>query len=118
MGTAIFPFSNNLARIISHAKVTGEPVLLVHDQGLYLMCRGLAAAEGRPNRLCAYALGCDPSDPSGPDAMGWYDRARDIAGGDDFAEEIDDASVLSKLISEGDGLKIEMTESHLTVTTA
>lgn len=117
MGTAVFPFSNNLARIISHAKVTGDPVLLVKDQGLYLMCRGLAAEEGKPNRLCAYALGCDPSDKSGPDSMGWYDRAREIAGGDDFAEEISDARVLSKLISEGSGLKVEISESHLTVTT-
>lgn len=116
MGTAIFPFSNNLARIVSHAKVTREPVLLVKDQGLYLMCRGLRADDG-DKALCAYALGCDPADTSGDDGIGWYDRARDIAGGDDFAEEID-GQTLSALTRDGDGLKIEFSESHLSVTTA
>lgn len=114
MGTAIFPFSNNLASIVSHAKVTGEPILLVHDQGLYLMTSGLRVPDGS-KAVCAYALGCDPSDPSGQDGIGWYDRARDICGGDDFAEQLS-AADFAGLVREGASLKIKFSETHLTMT--
>lgn len=116
MGTAIFPFSNNLDRIVRHAELTGQPVMLVKDQGIYLMCRGLKA-QASDNALCAYALGCDPSDKSGDDGIGWYDRARAIAGGDDFAEELR-AKELAPLIRQGLGLKFQLSETHLTITAA
>ena len=112
MGTASFPFSNNLARIISPAKITDEPVLLVKDQGLYLMAKGLRGHDG--NAICAYALGCDPKDTSGDDGIGWYDRAREIAGGDDFVEEIACFDLVALTRDEG-GLSFEISATHLSV---
>lgn len=59
-------------------------VLLVHDQGVYLMSNGEPRdliAKGSKSSFVAYAQGCDPK----ADAD-WYDTARHLVGGDDFGE--------------------------------
>jgi hypothetical protein len=64
-----------------------EYLYLVHDQGVYLMS---GAEERQPNEnplkiscYAAYAQGCDPDKDSE-----WYDEARHLVGGDDFAEPL------------------------------
>lgn len=95
---------------IIHGTVKVPSVVLVHDQGVYLMSNGTPGdpldvhnAKLRENgekifrHYVAYAKGCHP----GRD-QGWYDNARDLVGGDDFSEtlpwarEIADAIKLGK----------------------
>ena len=52
-------------------------VILVHDQGVYLMPDRNQPAGKR----IAYARGCDPRLDND-----WYDRSRELVGGDDFGE--------------------------------
>jgi Protein of unknown function (DUF3085) len=64
----------------------GKPaVMLVHDDGVYLMSNGeprdlLGSSE---RSFVAYAKGCHP----GKDAD-WYETARALVGGDDFGETL------------------------------
>ena len=72
---------------------------LVHDQGIYLMSNGLPPllTPGSDNSQTAYARGCNPH----VDAD-WWERSRDLVGGDDFAEYIgieDPAILLDPSIS-------------------
>ena len=59
-------------------------LFLVHDQGVYLMSAGiphLPNTAGKPeSSKVAYAEGCSPDDDD------WWDEARRLVGGDDFAE--------------------------------
>lgn len=112
MQTAIFHHSDALASIIADAQKRREPILLVHDQGLYLMTRTLREPDGE-RAVCAYAEGCDPAADGD-----WWDRARDLVGGDDFVEEIGDFAVLAKIVEGGAGLAIDISESHLSIRSA
>jgi Protein of unknown function (DUF3085) len=84
-------------------------VLLVHDQGVYLMSNGRprdivdadatdrkdeSINEGRS--FVAYATGCDPEIDED-----WYDTARALVGGDDFGEWLPWALDLKALIDAG-----------------
>ena len=69
-----------------YAVPTEPSVLLVHDEGVYLMSNGTppdllegTIEDGR--RFVAYAEGCHPIRDSDS-----YDAARDLVGGDDFSE--------------------------------
>lgn len=108
---------------VGYDEKTGNPitkpvehpsVMLVHDDGVYLMSNGeprdvvqaeitvvplddpellhdtLASALGEKpatrktgRSFCAHAKGCDP----GKD-KDWWDRSRELVGGDDFAETL------------------------------
>jgi hypothetical protein len=76
----------DVKKIVEHALAakkhhgTQDPALiLVHDQGVYLMSNGVPTLP-RPGNV-TYAKGCYPErDPE------WYDTAYDKVGGDDFAE--------------------------------
>ena len=90
---------DEVQKILDHAsaspqfrQVYGEDaprtILLVHDQGIYLMSNGYPILQDpdKPegSSWVTYAQGCNPSkDPE------WWDNARDFVGGDDFAEPID-----------------------------
>ena len=61
---------------------------LVKDEGIYLMSPGIHPDVERTERTrppVSYASGFDPTRA---DRMAVWDRARDAAGGDDFAEDI------------------------------
>jgi hypothetical protein len=62
--------------------VTEPSVLLVHDQGVYLMSNGEPRdiLKGTTS-FAAYAEGCHPEKNAH-----WYDTARTLVGGDDFGE--------------------------------
>lgn len=73
------------------APVEAPSVLLVHDEGVYLMSGGEPRDIPNPERrrhgngrsYVAYASGCDPrKDPD------WYETARSLVGGDDFGESL------------------------------
>lgn len=75
-------------------KVWGEErhepyLLLVHDQGVYLMSPGiphLEKSEEQPeSSWVAYAEGCNPDKQEFDD---WWHTSRGLVGGDDFAEEL------------------------------
>lgn len=112
MGEVIFKIDEAFRRITEHAEQQGKPIMFVHDQGLYLCTAGLVAEEGKPNLLCAYAEGCDPSEGG----MDWYDRARDLVGGDDFVEHFEPTyvAIWARAARAGFGrLVITVSESHL-----
>jgi hypothetical protein len=115
MKTAIFPHSEALERIVAHASKPGGLLYFVHDQGLYLMSPGLLRddnPEGQTNHLCAYAEGCDPERDGE-----WWDNARAIVGGDDFGEDIDTLGI-AKMMEGGAGLRFEVSETHINITSA
>lgn len=99
MGTLVFDGAG-VARCLDHATKSNKHRLafgqdeavpglfLVHDQGVYLMSNGLPAdKEGldpkSPMCFVVYARGCDPKKD-----QDWWERARDLVGGDDFAENL------------------------------
>lgn len=63
-----------------------QALAFVHDDGLYLMSTGIPHLE-RPDKPEAskvvYAEGCDPNRNED-----FWDRSRELVGGDDFAEYI------------------------------
>src|SRR5437660_3446053 len=68
-----------------YAPVDAPAVLLVHDEGVYLLSNGQPgdALEGDPKgrffkRYVAYAKGCDPRSDGD-----WYETARHLVGRDD-----------------------------------
>lgn len=73
-----------------YRKVYGEDkgpgLFLVHDQGVYLMSGGIPHLEHPDcpeNHKVAYAKGCNPEKD-----RGWWEEAKSLVGGDDFAEHI------------------------------
>jgi len=91
MATATFNVED-VRRVLKHNESTGsEKVFVVHDQGLYIASEKIDPKTQR--RVVAYARGCDPTKAKRAkdgvyEDMSWWDRARDIVGGDDFAEEV------------------------------
>lgn len=81
------------------AKPEAPAVILVHDQGVYLMSNGTPPdllKEGEPRRYCAYAEGCHPEKNDD-----WWDTARDLVGGDDFAETLPWARQMKEALDKG-----------------
>jgi hypothetical protein len=73
----------DVLRVCEHATKHNGEVLLVHDQGVYLM----SGAEPRdlvgPGCFCAYAQGMNPDKDED-----WWSTASDAVGGDDFGEKL------------------------------
>lgn len=82
--------------------VSAPAVILVHDQGVYLMSNGEPRDRINPKRksdsrlFVAYAQGCDPEKDSD-----WWDRAHALVGGDDFSETLPYASDIKDLLDNG-----------------
>ena len=123
MGTLNFKITDDFRAMVEHCK-QHEPsaaydaplddstkvcLLLVHDQGVYLM-PGIKA-EG-PAKYVIYAPGCHPDNDSE-----WYDTARNLVGGDDFGESIELTERLAGAIIAGkySALEIELTSATMTV---
>jgi hypothetical protein len=102
-------------------KVWGEEqhepyLLLVHDQGVYLMSPGiphLEKSEEEPeSSWVAYAEGCSPADE------GWWETSRGLVGGDDFAEElsIETFDTMFEMFGESmTAVEITMSESQIDI---
>lgn len=104
-------------------KVDGEEryepyLLLVHDQGVYLMSPGIPKLEhpGIPERSwVAYAKGCNAELEEHGD---WWQTSQDLVGGDDFAEELPIETFDDMFARFGDRLTavdIEMDEDNISI---
>jgi hypothetical protein len=74
-------------------------VLLVHDQGVYLMSNGEPRDLPDPksaSSFVAYARGCDPKKNEE-----WWDTSRDLVGGDDFGETLEWAAEIRRMLDAG-----------------
>jgi hypothetical protein len=84
--------------------IAGPAVLLVHDQGIYLVSNGKprdivgadATDKDEGRSFCAYAIGCHPEKDAD-----WYQTARGLVGSDDFVETLPWARKLKALIDGG-----------------
>ena len=89
--------TDDVARCLSHAleskdwsmgheEITPKPaLLLVHDDGVYLMSNGLPRDFVQEKNRCyvAYAENCNPDKDED-----YYENSRYLVGGDDFSEVI------------------------------
>lgn len=81
--------------------VQSPAVLLVHDQGVYLMSNGLPrdliqGTQETGSNFVAYAVGCHPDTDDA-----WWETSRQLVGGDDFSETIEAAREILDLINDG-----------------
>jgi hypothetical protein len=58
-------------------------IFFVHDHGVYIMSNGEPKDKDGEETNVAYAKGCDPKKDED-----YYEEARHLVGGDDFAETI------------------------------
>jgi hypothetical protein len=80
----VFHFQD-LRPVIQEALDNQCQLLLVKDHGLYFMSEKGPMSPQTKRRLVAYAGGFNPDTVEFDD---WYDRLREICGGDDFSETI------------------------------
>jgi hypothetical protein len=86
-------------------------MIIVHDDGVYLMSNGDPADIIEGDRcFVAYAQGLDPKDGSHV-----WDAARAVVGGDDFADYLDLTKEMIEAIRSPDfrGLRIDVTENSM-----
>lgn len=107
----------------SMSEQTGPALLLVKDEGIYLMSNGLpilATQKPAPNgsgmmecSQVAYAKGFDPY---AEDRMDVWDRARDAVGGDDFSEPLG-AEIWDRMLGNANVKRvvIDVTEDRLDI---
>lgn len=103
--------------------VPTEPhVILVHDDGVYLMSNGEPRDEVRrkyratskkttASAFTAHAAGTDPL--KFPDS--YWDTARDLVGGDDFGEWLPWARALLKASEAGPTVTLEFTANRIAI---
>ena len=89
-------------------------LILVKDQGVYLLSNGLYAEDKTPTELglVVYAENCNPETDKD-----WYDNGQYICGGDDFAEFIDLDWVQYAQSKKCEYLIIEMTDNTMILRT-
>ncbi|MEY9404422.1 hypothetical protein ABIF66_004276 [Bradyrhizobium japonicum] len=92
--------------------VPAASVLLVHDQGVYLMSNGLPRDIIKDqSSFVAYARGCHPI--ANDD---WWETARALVGGDDFGETLPWAREMLAIIDGGaEAVTLEFTEQSIKI---
>jgi len=126
-GTLKFAVNDVLKRIVEHTlanpecripytkETTKEPSLyLVKDEGVYLMSASVKHLQDESKTeggsIVAYAKGLDPKKDGG-----YYEEARYICGGDDFAELLP-IEVFAKAVEKGaKTVSIKLTENSLDI---
>ena len=116
--------AEDLRRIVTHALAAPShsvgyggakgDVVLVHDQGVYMMSAGQPrdlTREGSNSSYVAYAEGCDPGkDPA------WWETARDLVGGDDFGQHLPWAKDIAAAIDAGaTTVAIDITQENVSL---
>ena len=97
----------------NYDRVETQGLALVHDEGLYLMSTGIPHLErsDKPeSSKVAYAVGCHPE--ADPDC---WDNARDLVGGDDFAEYIQLASFTEIFAGDPEVITIDWGDDSFTL---
>jgi len=100
--------------MVARCVESGEPLMLAHDDGVYLCVDSIRTPEGPC--ACAYARGCDPRPVPVGDAE-WFETARRLVGGDDFGERINvkGATALTDALRRGDRLVIRFTKRTISL---
>ncbi len=94
----------------------GPGLMLVKDDGIYLMSNGEPGLPGTDTvNKVVYARGYEalPATVGMEERMARYDKVRDAAGGDDFAEFLP-AKSFARLIADGK-VEIELTADRMAV---
>ena len=106
-------------RTVSPYGLTEDPgpgVMLVKDDGVYLMSNGEPGLRGtETTNKVVYAQGYEalPATASVEERMARYDKIRDAAGGDDFAEFIPAKSLTA--LEAGGSLQVELSADKMTI---
>lgn len=130
MGSCVFKTSD-IRRCVEHALnspnwemgysegvMTPVPALLfVHDQGIYVMSNGIPRdvkdpAEPKSGSYVAYAAGCNPGIGTFDE---WYERSRNLVGGDDFAEVVEVQPDWLELCANFSEMHIDVTSAAIAV---
>jgi len=107
-GTLSFPIDTAFKAMVAQAVEAKKPLMLVKDQGVYLMVRG---RTGEDNKV-VYARGLNPSNVEFDD---WYDKAHRICGGDDFGENIPTDFFAKAIAGGAKTLKVKLTATRMSL---
>lgn len=107
-GTLTFRNDKAFKAVVHNAVSRKTNVVLAKDRGVYLCS---FTDEGEPNKV-AYAEGLDPNIV---DFDEWWDKAREICGGDDFAEPVDLPFLQRVADSSKSKLTIKLTSKSITM---
>ena len=104
---------SDLRPVLAEAMVNRCRVVLVKDQGVYLLSEHWERQpDGRQKRI-AYAVGCNPEVDPFDD---WWELARAEFGGDDFGEFLDLKNpVFAHILLCEDDLEVSATATHLSL---
>ncbi len=106
-------------RTVSPYGLTPDPgpgVILVKDDGVYLMSNGEPGLRGtETTNKVVYAQGYEalPATASTEERIARYDKIRDAAGGDDFAEFVPAKSLTA--LEPGGSLEVELSADKMTI---
>ncbi|MDR5804920.1 DUF3085 domain-containing protein [Caballeronia sp. LZ001] len=101
----------DLHPVITEARNHDCDILLVKDQGVYMMSQKTDDQKEGQSRLVAYAVECNPDFLPFDD---WWDRAKQEFGGDDFVEHLShDDGVFTRVLKDGYDLQMSADEKHL-----
>jgi hypothetical protein len=107
-GTLSFVIDTAFKEMVDQAVKAKKPLMLVKDQGVYLMAGGKTAKDNK----VVYARGLDPNKD---DFDTWYDKAHRICGGDDFGENIP-TDFFSRAVAGGaKTLKVKLTATRMSL---
>ncbi|NIF78090.1 DUF3085 domain-containing protein [Paraburkholderia sp. Cy-641] len=96
--------ASDLRPVLIEARTHASPVVLVKDQGVYMLSEKSDAPDNGQPRLIAYAVGCNPDTVPFDE---WWHRSRGEFGGDDFVEYLDqDSAIFDRVIDDGWNLEI------------
>ncbi|BEL92792.1 DUF3085 domain-containing protein [Serratia marcescens] len=110
MNNKIYFKGKKTIEVITHARQQGSDVLLVKDEGVYLM----AASHAKGKRLLAYAEGLDPTTRDSRDV---FDEACRLCGGDDFMERLpSDDPTFDHLLEKQGYLEFLITQTEFCMT--
>lgn len=104
-GTTTLKWNDDrLADLCSYCLEEDADLMMVKDQGLYLMAR--APKDERPDII--YYEGCHPEKDDD-----FYRRQRELVGGDDFAEEVPERIVDSVAGYEEPTLEVRISKRRI-----
>ncbi|WP_343671334.1 DUF3085 domain-containing protein [Paraburkholderia heleia] len=102
--------ATDLRAVIAEARTQQCRIVLVKDQGVYMLSEKGELENGR-RKLIAWAVECNPNTVPFDD---WWERARAEFGGDDFVEHFDCGdAVFDRVIDDGLDIQIRADARYL-----
>lgn len=106
----------DLKPVISEAMTNQCRLILVKDEGVYILSERGERRPDKRQKLIAYAVGCNPEVDPFDD---WWALANEEFGGDDFGEFFEvQGCVFSRILETGDDLELVTTTSQFLLRTA